>query len=162
MRRLSAGLHSPNAIADMCASGRCRCNCNVRLARPAGGARFVAGGESAGECCVMTTTRADLIIVGAGLAGSAAAWAASARGLDVTVLEAFEPGHHRGSSHGSARIFRRAYHDPLYVTMTGHAGEAWQRLQEAAGEQLLLLTGGLDAGSGRDPAALQAVLAACG
>ena len=106
--------------------------------------------------------RADLIIVGAGLAGSAAAWAASARGLDVTVLEAFEPGHHRGSSHGSARIFRRAYHDPLYVTMTGHAGEAWQRLQEAAGEQLLLLTGGLDAGSGRDPAALQAVLAACG
>jgi monomeric sarcosine oxidase len=106
--------------------------------------------------------RADLIIVGAGLAGSAAAWAASARGMDVTVLEAFEPGHHRGSSHGSARIFRRAYHDPLYVTMTGRAGEAWQRLQEAAGEQLLQFTGGLDAGLRRDPVALHAVLASCG
>jgi sarcosine oxidase len=106
--------------------------------------------------------RADLIIVGAGLAGSAAAWAASARGMDVTVLEAFQPGHQRGSSHGSARIFRRAYHDPLYVTMTGRAGAAWQRLQDAAGEQLLQLTGGLDAGPGRDPVALHAVLATCG
>jgi glycine/D-amino acid oxidase-like deaminating enzyme len=106
--------------------------------------------------------RADLIIVGAGLAGSAAAWAASARGMDVTVLEAFEPGHRRGSSHGSARIFRRAYHDPLYVTMTGHAGEAWQRLQEAAGEQLLQLTGGLDFGPRRDPVALHAVLTSRG
>jgi sarcosine oxidase len=106
--------------------------------------------------------RADLIIVGAGLAGSAAAWVASARGMDVTVLEAFEPGHSRGSSHGSARIFRRAYHDPLYVTMTGRAGEAWQRLQEATGEELLQLTGGLDVGVRRDPVALHAVLASCG
>jgi sarcosine oxidase len=103
-----------------------------------------------------------LIIVGAGLAGSATAWAASARGMDVTVLEAFEPGHHRGSSHGSARIFRRAYHDPLYVTMTGRAGEAWQRLQDAAGEQLLQFTGGLDTGLRRDPVALHAILASCG
>ena len=65
----------------------------------------------------------DLVIVGAGLAGSAAAWAAASRGLDVVVLEAFEPGHHNGSSHGSARIFRRVYSDPLYVRMTGRAGE---------------------------------------
>ena len=65
----------------------------------------------------------DLIVVGAGLAGSAAAWAASARGMSVVVLEAFGPGHRRGSSHGSARIFRRAYPDPLYVRLTGQAGE---------------------------------------
>src|SRR5215469_352129 len=162
MRRLSAGLHSPNAIADMCASGRCRCNCNVRLARPAGGARFVAGGESAGECCVMTTTRADLITVGAGLAGSAAAWAASARGMDVVVLEAFEPGHRRGSSHGSARIFRRAYPDPLYVRLTGQAGELWPRLESEAAESLLQRTGGLDSGARRDPGQLHAVLTSCG
>src|SRR6185437_6228453 len=65
------------------------------------------------------TTRADLIIVGAGLAGAAAAWAASARGLDVVVLEAFGPGHRNGSSHGSARIFRRAYPGPLYEVLAG-------------------------------------------
>ncbi|HEY6792776.1 MAG TPA: FAD-dependent oxidoreductase, partial [Trebonia sp.] len=110
----------------------------------------------------MARASTDLIIVGAGLAGAAAAWAASARGRSVVVLEAFAAGHKRGSSHGSARIFRRAYHDPLYVTMTGRAGEAWQRLQDDAGEELLRLTGGLDFGPGREPAALHAVLTASG
>ena len=108
------------------------------------------------------TTRADLIIVGAGLAGSAAAWAASARGLDVVVLEAFGPGHRNGSSHGSARIFRRAYPDPLYVRLTGQAEERWRELADQAGERLLRLTGGLDFGPRRDPVALHAVLRECG
>jgi monomeric sarcosine oxidase len=108
------------------------------------------------------TTRADLIIVGAGLAGSAAAWAASSRGLDVVVLEAFGPGHRNGSSHGSARIFRRAYPDPLYVRLTGTAGELWRQLEDQAGEELLTLTGGIDFGAARDPRRLHAVLTSCG
>jgi monomeric sarcosine oxidase len=106
--------------------------------------------------------RADLVIVGAGLAGSAAAWAASARGLDVVVLEAFGPGHRNGSSHGSARIFRRAYPDPLYVRLTGTARERWRQLEDQAGERLLTLTGGLDFGAARDPVRLHEVLASCG
>ena len=108
------------------------------------------------------TTRADLIIVGAGLAGSAAAWAASARGLDVIVLEAFGPGHRNGSSHGSARIFRRAYPDPLYVRLTGAAGELWRQLEDQAGEELLTLTGAVDFGAVRDPRRLHEVLTSCG
>jgi monomeric sarcosine oxidase len=108
------------------------------------------------------TTRADLIIVGAGLAGSAAAWAASARGLDVVVLEAFSPGHRNGSSHGSARIFRRAYPDPLYVRLTGTAGELWRQLEDQAGMRLLTLTGGLDFGATRNPRLLHEVLTSCG
>jgi monomeric sarcosine oxidase len=104
----------------------------------------------------------DLIVVGAGLAGSAAACAASARGMSVVVLEAFSPGHRRGSSHGSARIFRRAYPDPLYVRLTGQAGERWRRLEAEAGESLLHLTGGLDFGALRNPEQLHAVLASCG
>ena len=81
----------------------------------------------------MTTTRADLIVVGAGLAGSAAARAAAGRGMDVVVLEAFGPGHRKGSSHGSARIFRRAYPDPLYVRLAGQAGILWRVLEAEAG-----------------------------
>jgi monomeric sarcosine oxidase len=108
------------------------------------------------------TTRADLIIVGAGLAGSAAAWAASARGLDVVVLEAFGPGHRNGSSHGSARIFRRAYPDPLYVRLTGTARELWRQLEDQSGEKLLTLTGGIDFGAVRDPRRLHEVLTGCG
>jgi monomeric sarcosine oxidase len=107
-------------------------------------------------------TRADLVIVGAGLAGAAAAHAAAKRGLDVVVLDAFGPGHRNGSSHGSARIFRRAYPDPLYVWLTGQAGERWRELQAESGEELLTVTGGLDFGAAREPAQLHAVLTAAG
>jgi len=106
----------------------------------------------------MAATRADLIVVGAGLAGSAAAWAAAERGMDVVVLEAFQPGHRNGSSHGSARIFRRAYPDPLYVRLTGQAGRLWRLLEAEAGESLLQQTGGLDFGARRDTEELHRVL----
>jgi glycine/D-amino acid oxidase-like deaminating enzyme len=108
------------------------------------------------------TSRADLIVVGAGLAGSAAAWIASSRGMSVVVLEAFGAGHGRGSSHGSARIFRRAYPDPLYVGLTGRAEPLWRKLEAESGEPLLRLTGGLDFGPLRDPATLHEVLTSCG
>ena len=104
------------------------------------------------------TTRADLIIVGAGLAGSAAAWAASARGLRVVLLEQFDAGHRNGSSHGSARIFRRAYPDELYVKLTGEAEKRWRQLEDEAGETLLTLTGGVDFGADRRPEHLHKVL----
>jgi sarcosine oxidase len=104
----------------------------------------------------------DLIVVGAGLAGSATAWAAAERGLDVVVLEAFEPGHGNGSSHGSARIFRRVYADPLYVRMTGAARELWDALEDEAAETLITVTGGVDFGPLRDPERLRETLTACG
>ncbi len=111
---------------------------------------------------IFVTTRADLIIVGAGLAGAAAAYAAAKRGMDVIVLERFGPGHRNGSSHGSARIFRRAYPDPLYVELTGQSGELWRRLEAESAETLLTLTGGLDFGAARNPAELHALLTAHG
>ncbi len=66
---------------------------------------------------------ADLVVVGAGLMGSAAAWAATRRGLSTVLLEQFALGHDRGSSHGSARIVRRAYPDPFYLRLEGRAME---------------------------------------
>src|ERR1700728_4026169 len=106
--------------------------------------------------------RAETVIVGGGLAGSAAAWALTRRGRPCVLLEAFQPGHRNGSSHGSARIFRRAYPDPLYVRLTGRAGVLWRQLEAAAGESLLQRTGGLDFGARRDPKQLHAVLTDCG
>ncbi|MCO6010324.1 N-methyl-L-tryptophan oxidase [Actinoallomurus purpureus] len=93
----------------------------------------------------------DVAIVGLGLAGSAAARAVSRRGRSVAAFEAYGPGHRRGSSHGRARIFRRAYLDPLYVELTGRAGRLWEELGEQAGERLLTRTGGVDHGRGREP-----------
>jgi monomeric sarcosine oxidase len=108
------------------------------------------------------TVRADLIVVGAGLAGAATAYVAAGRGLSVVVLEAFGPAHRNGSSHGSARIFRRAYPDPLYVRLTGESERRWRALEAESGEILLTLTGGLDFGHAREPERLHAVLVECG
>lgn len=98
-------------------------------------------------------------VVGAGLMGSAAAMALARLGAAVTLYEAREFGHAAGSSHGSARIFRRAYRDPLYVRMTGEAADLWRSLESATGTPLLKVTGGLDFGSVRDPVGIAAVLA---
>jgi sarcosine oxidase len=106
--------------------------------------------------------QADAVVVGAGLAGSAAAWALARRGRSVAVLEAFPPGHRRGSSHGSARIFRRAYPDPLYVRLTGQAQRLWRQLADEAGEELVRTTGSLDYGPAREPEKMYHLLTAHG
>ena len=111
---------------------------------------------------LIVTVRADLVIVGAGLAGAATAYAAARRGLNVVVLESFGPAHRNGSSHGSARIFRRAYPDPLYVRLTGQAGTRWRALEAEAGQNLLTMTGAIDFGDAREPERLLNVLTECG
>ena len=101
-----------------------------------------------------------MAIVGAGLLGSATARALGARGASAVLLEQFDAGHSRGSSHGATRIFRLAYPDPGYVRMAVAARAGWAGLQADAGEELLVRTGGLDAGPGA--AACGAALEACG
>ena len=110
----------------------------------------------------MGADRVDVVIIGAGLAGSATAWAIARRGSSVAVLEAFQPGHRRGSSHGSARIFRRAYPDPLYVRLTGEAQPLWRQLADEAGQELILTTGGLDFGPAREQEKMADILAGSG
>jgi sarcosine oxidase len=105
------------------------------------------------------TAEFDLAVVGAGLMGAATAWAATRRGLSVAVLEQFGAGHDRGSSHGSARIVRRAYPDPVYLRMTGRAMELWRELETDAGTRLLRIVGGIDHGRLRDPERIAAALA---
>ena len=110
----------------------------------------------------MSADRVDAVIIGAGLAGSAAAWALARRGRSAVVLEAYEPGHRRGSSHGTARIFRRAYPDPFYVALTGQAQRLWRQLAEEAGEELVLTTGGIDFGPAREQEKMHEILRSSG
>jgi sarcosine oxidase len=52
-----------------------------------------------------------------------------------------------GSSHGLNRIIRLAYFEhPNYVPLLRRAYELWRETEQLAGEQLLFVTGGLDAG----------------
>jgi monomeric sarcosine oxidase len=101
----------------------------------------------------------DVLVVGAGLMGSATAWSAARRGATVAVLEQFGPHHTMGSSHGRARIVRRAYGDALYAGLTGRAFELWRELELSNDVHLLRQLGALDFGRRRDVATLAEHLA---
>src|SRR5689334_23879173 len=92
----------------------------------------------------MDSRRADVIVVGAGLMGAAAAWHLATRGLKTVLLEQFELDHQRGSSHGSARIFRLVYDIPEYVELARQALPLWRAAERELGRSLLWTTGGLD------------------
>jgi len=86
----------------------------------------------------------DAIVVGLGAMGSAALYELSRRGQRVLGLEAFEPGHRLGSSHGESRVIRLAYFEhPNYVPLLQRAYELWAELQRQSGMELLHITGGL-------------------
>jgi sarcosine oxidase len=80
-------------------------------------------------------------VVGAGINGCAAAWALRKRGVDVTLVDQFEPGHTRGSSHGRSRIFRLAYPERYWVALAEEALTGWRELERETGATLLELHG---------------------
>ncbi len=82
----------------------------------------------------------DVIVVGVGGMGSAAAAELARRGRRVLALEQFAAGHDRGSSHGHTRIIRQAYYEhPDYVPLVRRAFGRWHDLEQRQG--LNLLTG---------------------
>src|SRR6266496_1847299 len=88
--------------------------------------------------------RFDVIIVGLGAMGSAAAFHLARRGQRVLGLDRFAPPHAYGSSHGKTRIIREAYFEhPLYVPLIQRAYELWAELESGSGSRLFRQTGGL-------------------
>jgi len=91
--------------------------------------------------------RYDVVVVGVGGMGSAALYHLARRGKRVLGLERFDVPHEHGSSHGLTRIIRLAYFEhPAYVPLMRRAYELWRELQAEAGEQLLHVTGIVEAG----------------
>ncbi len=95
---------------------------------------------------VRSVERFDAIVVGGGAMGTAAARELAGRGRATVVLERFTFGHANGSSGGPTRIFRYAYHRGEYVRLAMQARGAWHELEDASGERLLRVTGGIDVG----------------
>ncbi|MEU4242626.1 FAD-dependent oxidoreductase [Actinoplanes sp. NPDC026619] len=104
----------------------------------------------------------DVVVIGGGAMGSAAAWRLAARGRPVALLERFAPGHTRGASHGASRIFRLVYSDPGYIALAQRALPLWRDLEEASGTAVLDITGGVDHGNQAVLAALSEALEAAG
>ena len=94
----------------------------------------------------------DAIVVGVGGMGSAAVYHLARRGMRVLGLERFDIPNQMGSSHGLTRIIRLAYFEhPAYVPLLRRAYELWRGLQAEVGEQLLYITGSIDAGRPGSP-----------
>jgi sarcosine oxidase len=94
----------------------------------------------------------DVIVVGVGGMGSAAAYHAASRGASVLALERHDIPNDIGSSHGLSRIIRLAYWEHRdYVPLVLRAYELWRRLESAAGRPLLIVTGSVDAGAPSSP-----------
>lgn len=91
-------------------------------------------------------TTYDVIVLGAGAMGSAAAYYAARRGLRVLLLEQFEIDHQWGSSWGQGRIIRYSYADPEYIQLARETYPLWRELEAEAGEELWIVTGGIDFG----------------
>ncbi|MGZ4316257.1 MAG: FAD-dependent oxidoreductase [Gaiellaceae bacterium] len=88
--------------------------------------------------------QAEVAVVGAGIMGSAAAHALARQGRDVVLLEQFQVGHNRGSSHGRSRIVRLAYPEVEFVELAKEAFAGWRELEEESGQELLELNGLLE------------------
>jgi sarcosine oxidase len=89
----------------------------------------------------------DVIVVGLGAMGSAAAQQLASRGVRVLGLEQFDIPHALGSSHGSSRMIRLAYYEHAdYVPLLRRAYELWKSLEEESGQRIIHITGGLYAG----------------
>ena len=86
----------------------------------------------------------DVIILGLGAMGSAAAQHLARQGHRVLGLDQFTPPHDQGSSHGGSRIIRQAYFEgPDYIPLVLRAYELWRDLEREAGTRLIHTTGGL-------------------
>src|SRR3712207_3976650 len=105
------------------------------------------------------TSSYDVIIVGVGGMGSAAAWQLARRGKRVLGRERYDLPHAMGSSHGISRIIRLPYYeDPAYVPLLRRAYALWREIEAASGEEILVITGSIDA-SPEDGEVFQGALA---
>ncbi|MFF1572441.1 FAD-dependent oxidoreductase [Leifsonia sp. NPDC058292] len=97
----------------------------------------------------MTSTRsAEIVVVGGGAMGSAAAWQLARGGHDVVLLERFSEGHANGASHGASRNFNVSYDTQPYLDYLVEALPLWRELEADVDAQLLDLVGLVTHGGG--------------
>lgn len=85
-----------------------------------------------------------MLVVGAGAFGGWTALWLRRRGLDVTLVDAWGPGHSRASSGGETRVIRSIYGpEPAHVRMAARALHLWKDHDARWGQRLFHHTGAL-------------------
>ncbi|ANN16029.1 hypothetical protein SD37_10515 [Amycolatopsis orientalis] len=81
-------------------------------------------------------TLIDVIVIGGGVVGLAAAYAAARRGQRTVLLERRSFFHDETASSGLSRQFRLQYDDPTISRLVQEAMPLWRELEEQGGEKL--------------------------
>ena len=89
----------------------------------------------------MTNQLYDVVVIGTGCMGSAAAYHLSKAGAKTLVLEQYSRGHTFGSSHGNTRIIRLVYEKPFYTELMKSSYACWRDLERESGRKLLFTAG---------------------
>ena len=86
----------------------------------------------------------SIVVIGAGVFGSFTALKLLESGEQVTLVDAWGPGHSRASSGGESRVIRATYgDDAIYTRWVVRALEQWTAYEERWGTTLYHRTGGL-------------------
>ena len=85
---------------------------------------------------------ASVVVIGAGVIGSALALRMAREGWAVTLVDAHEPGHARAASAGDSRLIRYSHGaDRWYTRSAWRARSLWREIEEQAGTELLVPAG---------------------
>src|SRR5882757_4717362 len=84
----------------------------------------------------------DVIVLGLGAMGAAAAYQLAKRGARVLGIDRYAPPHEFGSTHGDTRITRIACGEgPEYSAFATRSHEIWRQLEAETGMELLTQNG---------------------
>lgn len=89
-------------------------------------------------------TTPDIIIVGAGIAGTMTALSLQRQGCKVTLIDRWEPGHPRAASTDVNRVIRAiSGRDEFYTRWARQSRQMWLEMQAESGENLMYECGAL-------------------
>ena len=84
----------------------------------------------------------SIVIVGAGTFGASLAWWLARDGVQVTLVDQFEPGDRRATSGGETRLIRCGHGGDAYYTASARrARTLWRELEAESGADLLMECG---------------------
>ncbi|KAL9441320.1 hypothetical protein AB3S75_019909 [Citrus x aurantiifolia] len=102
----------------------------------------------------------DVIVVGAGIMGSSAAYQLAKRAQKTLLLEQFDFLHHRGSSHGESRTIRATYPEDYYHPMVLESSLLWEHAQSEIGYKVYFKAHQFDMGPSENKS-LRSVIDSC-
>ncbi|HEY9233066.1 MAG TPA: FAD-dependent oxidoreductase, partial [Blastocatellia bacterium] len=91
------------------------------------------------SCAVMPGF--DIVIIGAGVMGAAAACEVARSGAQVALIDQARLPNPRAASTDHSKVFRFAYPDALYARLAVEALAGWQAIEQEMGAHLLTPTG---------------------